>query len=212
MAIALLASNSHALVKEAKEVAPQLAEICAPGGDDAVTLICGRLAILFGVPPDRNSQHWEAVAGDYYKALREFPLEALLGAEIDYKHDPDARFFPLPGQLRALAKTRADRLHAAAYRAKMIAAGELKAKSEPDDPATKVKLAQDLKDLAAELAAKSRAPMVAPLANRTLDLSRAPSPMAQRMIEEGMRRSKPMSPAPATPPPPGPGPESDAFS
>lgn len=169
-----------------------------PAGPTVARQVCERLAVMFGPPPGRTAAHWSAVADAYLEALEEFPVEALLGAQIDYSHDPDSKFFPMPGQIRGLAQKRTDKMRAAVYRAKKIAEGEHKAKSAPDDAATKAKVATEMRDLAAKLGASARSDIARP-AGRPLDMNAPQSDLVRQMVADGLNRSAPPKTAPTPP-------------
>jgi hypothetical protein len=130
--------NAAELVANAEAGLPILAEAIQPGGLGAVASMIARGVLIWG-DTGRDGRQWQALTAEYAEALEEFPAEALYVALSEYRNQPDAKFYPLPGELRALAKVHATKMHLAHYRAKLLTEKKALAKQAPDDPEEKAR-------------------------------------------------------------------------
>lgn len=99
---------------EVRAVTEQLRQVATPCGEEYVRTALQKLILMYGAGESARAQSWWKL---YYQSLRDLPAQALEEAVQDYVDAPDSMFMPKPGQLRALAKTRAEPIWQAASRA-----------------------------------------------------------------------------------------------
>jgi len=106
------------LHEEARRIAPVLARLTKPCGDQAVIEALKPLVLVYGMGDQAKAPAFWQV---YTKQLSDLPLEALRHAVDDYAGRGDSVFFPKPGPLRDMALRRAEPVYKAASRARKAA-------------------------------------------------------------------------------------------
>lgn len=145
-----MGDDAREIVAAAQKALPALEAAVQPCGPEAVKRACERLAIIFPPSGNRTDRHWEALAHEYVAALADLPPEALRRGVEDWRDDPESRFFPFPGQLKGKAEVHAKAMHAAVYRARMLAAAKERAVPPPPteaELAERRRLAEETKAL-----------------------------------------------------------------
>jgi hypothetical protein len=114
------ATNSPALIDEARAALPSLHRQVEGAGDAVVRDVIGRRFETYP-QPTRLPEQWAAWFADYYDALSDQPAAAIEAGMRQWVRTDTTGFMPKPGQLLALVKTAAEPQWQALSRANRIA-------------------------------------------------------------------------------------------